>query len=82
MDADLTVEELFKAGQERRICLPQSTAWSNCPGNGSSRTEHFVEVSHPAAGTLSHLGPPYRFQDDWWQITRPAPLLGEHNRKS
>ena len=34
-----------------------------------------------ALGTLTHLGPPYQLQDPWWQIRRPAPLLGEHNEE-
>jgi crotonobetainyl-CoA:carnitine CoA-transferase CaiB-like acyl-CoA transferase len=44
------------------------------------RARHFfVEVTHPLAGTLTHLGPPYQLREPWWQIRRPAPLLGEHN---
>ena len=77
-----TVEELFKAGQERRICFAPVYSMEQLPRQRQLQERNiFVEVSHPAAGTLSHLGPPYRFQDDWWQITRPAPLLGEHNRE-
>ena len=77
-----TVEELFKAGQARRICFAPVYSMEQLPRQRQLQERNiFVEVSHPAAGTLSHLGPPYRFQDDWWQITRPAPLLGEHNRE-
>ena len=77
-----TVEELFKAGQERRICFAPVYSMEQLPRQRQLQERNiFVEVSHPAAGTLSHLGPPYRFQDDWWQITRPAPLLGEHTRE-
>jgi benzylsuccinate CoA-transferase BbsF subunit len=38
-------------------------------------------VTHPRAGTLTHLGPPYQLREPWWQIRRPAPLLGEHNEE-
>ena len=77
-----TVEELFKAGQERRICFAPVYSMEQLPRQRQLQERNiFVEVSHPAAGTLSHLGPPYRFQDDWWQITRPAPLLGEHSQE-
>ncbi|MGD9889970.1 MAG: CaiB/BaiF CoA transferase family protein [Dehalococcoidia bacterium] len=38
----------------------------------------FVEVEHPAAGTLRYPGPPWRMSGSHWQ-TGPAPLLGEHN---
>jgi benzylsuccinate CoA-transferase BbsF subunit len=41
----------------------------------------FVDVTHPRAGTLTHLGPPYQLHEPWWQIRRPAPLLGEHNEE-
>ena len=77
-----TVEALFKAGQERRICFAPVYSLEQLPRQRQLQERNiFVEVSHPAAGTLSHLGPPYRFQDDWWQITRPAPLLGEHTQE-
>ena len=77
-----TVEELFKAGQERRICFAPVYSLEQLTRQQQLQERNiFVEVSHPAAGTLSHLGPPYRFQDDWWQITRPAPLLGEHTQE-
>ncbi len=77
-----TVEELFKAGQERRICFAPVYSMEQLPRQRQLQERNiFVKVSHPAAGTLSHLGPPYRFQDDWWQITRPAPLLGEHSQE-
>ncbi len=77
-----TVEELFKAGQERRICFAPVYSLEQLPRQRQLQERNiFVEVNHPAAGTLSHLGPPYRFQDDWWQITRPAPLLGEHSQE-
>src|SRR5262249_46963725 len=54
---------------------------------GLARQEHlraqhfFVDVTHPRAGTLTHLGAPYHLHDPWWQIRRPAPLLGEHNEE-
>jgi crotonobetainyl-CoA:carnitine CoA-transferase CaiB-like acyl-CoA transferase len=39
----------------------------------------FVDVTHPRAGKLTHLGQPYQLREPWWKIRRPAPLLGEHN---
>ncbi len=38
----------------------------------------FREVDHPAAGRLTHPGPPFRPEAMPWQAAR-APLLGEHN---
>lgn len=37
----------------------------------------FVEVDHPRAGRLEHLGPLFRLEDGG-RIRRPAPLLGQH----
>ena len=77
-----TVEDLFKAGQERRICFAPVYSIEQLPKQKQLQERNiFVEVTHPKAGTLTHLGPPYRFQDSWWQLTRPAPLLGEHNQE-
>ena len=42
----------------------------------------FVDVTHPRAGKLTHLGPPYKLTEPWWKIRRPAPLLGEHNEEA
>jgi crotonobetainyl-CoA:carnitine CoA-transferase CaiB-like acyl-CoA transferase len=39
----------------------------------------FVDVPHPRAGTLTHLGAPFQLHEPWWKIRRAAPLLGEHN---
>ncbi len=39
---------------------------------------YFVEVDHPAAGTIKQPGPPFRMAQTPWQTER-SPLLGEHN---
>lgn len=39
---------------------------------------YFVEVDHPAAGTIRQPGPQFRMAGGW-QLRRPAPLLGQHN---
>ena len=76
------VEDLFHAGQARRLCFAPVLTMA-----GLARQEHlraqnvFIDVTHPRAGTLTHLGAPYQLHDPWWQIRRPAPLLGEHNEE-
>ncbi len=40
----------------------------------------FVEVCHPRAGTLEHLGAPWRMANGY-RLRRAAPLLGEHTRE-
>ena len=74
------VADLFRAGQEKRICFAPIFTMAQLAEQEQLRARNFfVEVSHPQAGTLTHLGPPYQLHEPWWQIRRPAPLLGEHN---
>jgi crotonobetainyl-CoA:carnitine CoA-transferase CaiB-like acyl-CoA transferase len=76
------VNELFRVGQERRICFAPVFSMAQLAEQEQLRSRSFfVPVTHPRAGTLTHLGPPYRLQEPWWQIRRPAPLLGEHNQE-
>lgn len=37
-----------------------------------------VEVEHPKAGTVQHIGVPVKFGATPAEISRPAPLLGQH----
>jgi crotonobetainyl-CoA:carnitine CoA-transferase CaiB-like acyl-CoA transferase len=75
------VEDLWRAGQERRICFSPVFTMAQLAKQPQLRARNFfVEVTHPQAGTLTHLGPPYQLREPWWQIRRPAPLLGEHNQ--
>ena len=74
------VEELWRVGQEQRICFSPVFSMAQLAKQEQLRARNFfVEVTHPQAGTLTHLGPPYQLREPWWQIRRPAPLLGEHN---
>ena len=74
------VADLFRAGQERRICFAPVFTMADLAIQEQLRARNFfVDVTHPRAGTLTHLGPPYQLHEPWWQIRRPAPLLGEHN---
>jgi crotonobetainyl-CoA:carnitine CoA-transferase CaiB-like acyl-CoA transferase len=40
-----------------------------------------VEVDHPRAGRVKALGVPIKFSETTGDMTRPAPLLGEHTRE-
>src|SRR5713101_208011 len=76
------VEDLFRAGQEKRTCFAPVFTMAQLAKQEQPRSRNFfVEVTHPQAGTLTHLGPPYQLHDPWWKIRRPAPLLGEHNQE-
>jgi len=77
---DWKVADLFRAGQEKRICFAPVFDMAQLAEQEQLRARNFfVEVSHPRAGRLTHLGPPYQLGQPWWKIRRPAPLLGEHN---
>ena len=74
------VQDLFRTGQERRICFSPVHTMSQLAEDEHLRARNFfVDVIHPKAGKLTHLGPPYQLREPWWQIRRPAPQLGEHN---
>jgi len=77
---DWTVEDLWRTGQARRICLAPVFTMKEMAKQEQLHTRNFfVDVTHPHAGKLTHLGPPYKLTEPWWEIRRPAPLLGEHN---
>lgn len=74
------VEDLWRTGQARRICLaPVFTMSQMAKQEQLHARSFFVDVIHPRAGKLTHLGAPYRLAEQWWKIRHPAPLLGEHN---
>lgn len=76
---DWTVEELWHEAQSRRICFAPVFGMEQLSKQEQLRSRHFfVDVSQPHAGTVTQLGPPYQLREPWWQVRRPAPLLGEH----
>jgi crotonobetainyl-CoA:carnitine CoA-transferase CaiB-like acyl-CoA transferase len=76
------VEDLFHAGQARRLCFAPVLTMAGVARQEQLRARNFfVEVTHPRAGALTHFGAPYQLREPWWQIRRPAPLLGEHNEE-
>ena len=76
-----TMEELFVGAQERGVRLmPVNDAKSIVEDIGLKAREYFVNVEHPELGeTLKYPGPPYRFSETPWKISKRAPLIGEHN---
>ena len=80
--ADWKVEDLFRAAQAKRICFAPMLSMPLLAKQEQLHARNFfVEVEHPKAGKLTHLGPPYQLKEPWWQIRRPAPLLGEHTQE-
>jgi len=73
------VDELFHAGQERRICFAPLFTMADLAEQQHLRERNFFHtVEHHAAGAVEHLGSPYQLDNDWWSLRRPAPKLNEH----
>jgi crotonobetainyl-CoA:carnitine CoA-transferase CaiB-like acyl-CoA transferase len=77
-----TKEELYDEGQKRRIAVTPI----NRPGefiNSPQVKERgtFIEMEHPVVGKYAHFGPVPRLSETPGAITRPAPLLGQHNEE-
>ncbi|MBI4081698.1 MAG: CoA transferase [Candidatus Lambdaproteobacteria bacterium] len=78
--AKWSAEELFVKAQENRICACQTFRYEGLTTHEHLRARGFVVPhEHPRAGKLVLPGAPYRLDHGWWNIRRPAPLLGEAN---
>lgn len=77
----LPAADFFREGQERGIPVGVIYAPEEVLDDPHFRARGFpVDVEHPTIGrTVTYPGAPYRFLETPWQITRPAPQLGEHN---
>jgi len=80
--ANWTVNDLYRAGQERRICFaPVNTMADLLASEHLKAREFFVQISHQVAGTLTYPGAPFKPSEGGHAIRRPAPLLGQHNNE-
>ena len=43
--------------------------------------EYFVDIEHPATGTVKYPGPPFLMSGTPWGPAKPAPLLGQDNQE-
>ena len=41
----------------------------------------FVDIEHPALGTLKYPGAPFEMSGTPWDVRTPAPSLGQHNQE-
>jgi crotonobetainyl-CoA:carnitine CoA-transferase CaiB-like acyl-CoA transferase len=74
------VDELYKAGQARRVPLaPVSTMADLFASEHLKSRGFFAVVDHPNAGAFGYPGAPYKLALTPWEIRRPAPLIGQHN---
>lgn len=80
--ANWTVNDLYRAGQERRICFaPVNTMADLLASAHLKAREFFVQISHQVAETLTYPGAPFKPTEGGYAVHRPAPLLGQHNNE-
>ena len=73
------VDDLFHAGQKRRICFAPVLDMKGVSEISHLRERGFFrELHHPEAGTLRIPGPPARWRDGACEPRGPAPLRGAH----
>ena len=78
---DHTKEEIFALCRERDIPVAPVRTTDEVVNSAHLRERgYFVSVDHPVAGRFDYPGPPCRFSKSPWQVVRPAPCLGQHNR--
>jgi benzylsuccinate CoA-transferase BbsF subunit len=74
-----SVMELFHEGQQLRIAFAPVFGMDDLAGQEHLRSRgFFVDVEHPVAGRLIHLGAPARLAAGGGAVPGPAPRLGEH----
>lgn len=79
---DWSVDEVFEAASERRLPFaPVSTVGDVLKSEHLKTRGFFAMTGHPAAAELVYPGAPYKLAATPWRITRPAPLLGQHNKE-
>lgn len=79
--ADWTVDDLYRAAQEKRIPFaPVSTMADLLDSPHLKARGFFAEIAHPEAGTATYPGAPYKLMKTPWEIRSPAPTLGQHNQ--
>lgn len=75
-----TKDYLYRRIQaELAFCFPVSTPADVVNSEHNQFREVFTECDHPVAGRVKFPGAPLKASATPWRLTRPAPLLGEHN---
>jgi crotonobetainyl-CoA:carnitine CoA-transferase CaiB-like acyl-CoA transferase len=75
-----TKNEIVAIFQKAGIpCAPLNTTEDLVGDQQLAERGYFVQIDHPAAGTLKYPGAPFRMTESPFEIRRPAPTLGQHN---
>ncbi len=77
-----TKKEIIEAGQAATVlCGPINTTEDLVNDTHWRARELWVEVDHPVTGKLTYPGAPFKMAETPWRVSRPAPLLGQHNEE-
>jgi crotonobetainyl-CoA:carnitine CoA-transferase CaiB-like acyl-CoA transferase len=72
--ANWKVADLYKAGQERRICFaPVNTMADLLASKHLQAREFFVQVTHQVAGALTYPGAPFKPSEGGWRFIDQRP---------
>ena len=75
-----TRAEIFEACQANRVPVAPVRTIDEVVNDPHLRgRDYFVEVDRAETGIRKYPGAPYKFSKAPWRISRPAPLLGEHD---
>jgi crotonobetainyl-CoA:carnitine CoA-transferase CaiB-like acyl-CoA transferase len=77
-----TKEEMYEEGQKRRISVtPINTVGEFMESPQTKARQLFVKMHHPVVGKYHEFAGVPRLKECPGAISRPAPLLGEHNHE-
>jgi crotonobetainyl-CoA:carnitine CoA-transferase CaiB-like acyl-CoA transferase len=75
-------EDLYHRGAQKGIPMgPINTVKDVLESQQYAARGYFVEVEHPVAGKYKYPGWPYQMSAAPARVSRPAPLLGQHNEE-
>ncbi len=79
---DYTMQEVYEMARAERLPIVPVTGMDRLFGMEQLKArDYFAEMEHPAAGRLIYPGAPFKLTTRAWELKRPAPLLGQHNRE-
>jgi CoA:oxalate CoA-transferase len=77
-----TKREIVEAGQAAGVlCGPINTTEDLVNDSHWNAREFWTEIEHPVTGKIKYAGAPFKVAETPWRVSRPAPLLGQHNEE-
>ena len=76
-----TADEIFRKGQALSVPVAKVNSPKDVVESPQfNARDFFVKTEHPVIGSIAQFpSSPYRLSRTPWRISRPAPMLGEHN---